>query len=93
MKLTTTMCHSHLMSMLLQPEQLERAVSHYRASTPEVSLEGMSGCMATEVEFEIRSLPEFAQLYQRSQTYPSDRSRWYHTVRQGMLACDQSEQS
>lgn len=93
MKLSTKMCHSHLMSMLLQPERMERAVSQYHATTPAVSLEGMTGYMETKVEFEIRSLSEFTQLYESSQTFPSRRDQWYHTVRQAILACDQGKQS
>jgi hypothetical protein len=73
--------------MLLQPEKLEACVKSYKAKAPLVSMEGMIGYMETEVEFDIKSLKEFTELYESSYTYPSDRCQWYHTVKNAMIKC------
>lgn len=93
MKITTKMCHSHLMSMLLQPERMEQAVVSFHATTPLVSLEGVTGYIETTVEFDVKSLTLFTQLYESSYTYPSDRAKWYHTVRTGLTSCEQKDPS
>lgn len=88
MKIINTMCHSHLLSMLLTPEKFQAAVVSYKASAPDVTNEGMSGYMETTVEFEVRDLERFSKLFQQSKTYPSDRSKWYHTIRKGIMSCE-----
>ena len=88
MNLTVTMCHSHLMSMLLQPEQFQTAVRSYSATSPDVAHEGMAGYMETKVIFEINDLTTFAKLFEFSRTYPSNRSEWYWKVKQGLMGCN-----
>jgi hypothetical protein len=86
MKIETKMCHSHLMSMLMMPEQLYKAVSKYVAFPPDMPAEGMIGYMETYVEFDVKSLDEFTKLWNESYKLPSDRTDWYHRVKSGMLS-------
>lgn len=86
MKLTCTMCHSHLMSMLLQPEKFQRAVRKYTATGPDIQYEGIAGYMETGVEFDIASLKEFTELFEDSYTYPSNRTEWYNAIKNGILS-------
>lgn len=90
MKVIVKMCHSHLAAMILQPELLEQAVLSYQASAPQVTNEGWSGAMDTDVEWEVRDLEKFTALYNDSYVYPSDRSKWYSTVRNGLLKSNES---
>ena len=85
MKITETMCHSHLLSMLVQAEEFQRAVLKYQATAPDVSSDGMAGYMETKVEFEVLSLSRFAKLYENSRVYPTDRAKWYSMIRNGVL--------
>jgi len=89
MKLTTEMCHTHLMSILLQPELCQRAFTRYNSTTPDVDCEGMRGYISVTVEFEIKDLEEFSKLFESSYVYPTNRSRWYHMIRSGILKCEE----
>lgn len=86
MKLQVVMCHSHLMSMLLMPEQFQRAVDKYEATTPDVQSEGFAGYMETHVTFHLRNLDDFTKLWNESYKFPSDRAEWYHKVKNATLA-------
>ena len=100
MKVIITMCHSNLMSMLFQTGEFQVffsfftahypqvCVSSYTATAPEVSLEGMNGYMETKVTFEVKDLERFAALYKISYVFPSDRPKWYGTVKNGILLCE-----
>ena len=87
MNIEVTMCYSQLMSMLLQPEEFSKAVTKFTSSSPNIEHEGMNGYMETVVKFEVKSLADFSKLYERSYTFPTDRTKWYYTVRNGMLSC------
>lgn len=91
MIITETMCHSHLLSMLMQAEEFQQAVLKYHATAPDISSEGMSGYMETKVEFEVLSLSRFAKLYEHSRVYPSDRAKWYSMVKNGVLLCNMAD--
>lgn len=80
MELKVSMCHCHLLWMLAQPKEFERAIEKYEASTPQVSNEGMAGYMLTNVVFTIRDIKKFAELYRQTVG-----SGWYHKVRRGAL--------
>jgi hypothetical protein len=74
------------MLMLLQPEQMERAVVSYTSTAPAINMEGVSGFMEVEVTFYIRELTEFIKLWEGSRAYYDKRSDWYYTVRNAHLA-------
>lgn len=86
MKIETTLCHSHLMSMLLMPEQLYKAVSKYVAFPPDMPAEGIIGYMEVYAEFEVKNLDEFTKLWNESYKFPSDRTEWYHKVKSATMA-------
>ena len=88
MKLEVTMCHATLMSMLLRPEEMERAVYSYTATSPDVQNEGFTGYMETKVTFEIKDIERFTSLYTSAYIYPSDRTEWYHRVKNNMIGCN-----
>ena len=87
MKIIETMCHSHLLSMLLQPEKFECCIRSYKATAPNIAYEGMAGYMETHVEFDVSDIKLFSDLWEGARSYPSNRSAWYHTVRAGLLKC------
>ena len=87
MQVKITMCHSNLMSILLQPEEFQVCVSSYTATSPDVAMEGMNGYMETIVTFEVKDLVRFGKLYEASYVFPSDRSKWYASVKKGLLSC------
>lgn len=86
MKLEATMCHSHLMSMLLQPEMFYSAVTKYEATPPDMPVEGFNGYMETKVTFHLRDLDQFNKLWTKAYKFPSDRCEWYHKVKNATLA-------
>ena len=86
MKMEVVMCHSHLMSMLLQPEMLQHAVEKYEAFTPDVDNEGFNGYMETHVTFHIKNLDTFTELWNKAYRLPSDRSEWYYKIKNATLA-------
>lgn len=88
MKLNVKMCHSHLMSMLLQPEDFNNCVNSYTATSPEMQYEGMAGYMEVNATFDIKDLSRFAKLWDASYSYPSNRSKWYHTVKNAINICN-----
>jgi len=88
MKIEVVMCHSHLLSMLLQPKRLEAAVVSYTATKPLVSFEGMAGYIETTVTFNVANLSEFTKLFEDSRSYPSNQTRWYHTLLKEINLCD-----
>jgi len=90
MKLEVVMCHASLMAMLLNPEQFSKAVVNYESTSPDMNGEGFNGYMEVKVKFTIKDLDAFNTLWKHSYIFPSDRTKWYHTVKQGMLACSQS---
>lgn len=85
MKLKTVVCHTHLMSMLLQPEKFQNAITSYTASSPDVANEGFNGYMEVTVEFCIKDLAKFTALYDESRVFPSDRAAWYNVIRSSMI--------
>lgn len=87
MKFSTTMCHSHLISMLLQPEDFQNCVNSYKSTAPDIRNEGMAGYMEVQVEFDVKSLIGFANLFQSSYSYPSNSGKWYQMIRDGLLKC------
>ena len=89
MKLSVTMCHTHLMSMLLQPEQFTRSISSYAATPPDMASEGFNGYMEVNATFDIKNLTEFTKLWNDSYVFPSDRSKWYSLVKNSMVKCDE----
>lgn len=88
MKFKVTLCHSHLMSMLLQPEKFEAAISSYTATSPNIQFEGFNGYMEVHVEFNVKDLTRFSTLYEESRVFPSDRTQWYHLIRSSMAGFD-----
>ena len=89
MKLSTKMCHSHLMSMLLQPEKFSRAIISYNASPPDMASEGFIGYMEVDAVFEIKDLTEFTKVWNDAYVFPSDRSKWYHLIKSSMVGCSE----
>lgn len=81
MKLDVTLCHSHLLSMLLLPDKFNNAVTHYSATTPDMNGEGFNGYMEVKATFFIKDLEAFNQLWKDSYIYPSDRTEWYHFIK------------
>ena len=90
MKLDVVMCHASLMAMLLLPEKFSKAVSSFEATSPDMDGEGFSGYMEVKVKFVIKDLDAFNTLWKESYVFPSDRTKWYHTIKSGMLACSQN---
>jgi hypothetical protein len=84
MKFEATICHTHLMSMLLMPEQFQRAISSYTATSPDVANEGFNGYMEVKVSFVVRDLEAFTELYKQGYVFPSDRSQWYQFIKNGI---------
>ena len=81
MKITNTMCHSHLLWMLSQPAKFERAVYKYSATSPAYQHEGMAGYIETEVTFEISDLQSFTALYFEYHNMDTNtRSNWYFNI-------------
>jgi hypothetical protein len=66
------------------PEKFQQAVSEYKSTAPDYANEGFNGYMEVDVEFSIRDLERFAHLYSESYKLPSDRSEWYHKIRNGI---------
>ena len=89
MKLEVLMCHASLMAMMLSPEQFSKAVTSLETTTPDMQCEGLNCYMEVKVKFIIKDLDAFNTLWKHSYIFPSDRSKWYHTVKQGMLACSE----
>ena len=89
MKLSVAMCHSHLMSMLLQPEQFSNAISSYTATPPDMNGEGFNGYMEVNATFEIKDLTRFSKLWDDAYVFPSDRSKWYHLIKSSMVRCNE----
>lgn len=89
MKLTVKMCHSHLMSMLLQPEKFSRAIQSYTASAPDMASEGFNGYMEVNASFDIKDLTEFTKIWDDAYVFPSDRSKWYHLIKSSMVRCNE----
>ena len=87
MKFETLMCHTHLVSMMLMPELLERAVSAYTSTAPDVEHEGFNGYMEVKVTFTLRDLDAFNELWNKSRVYPSERSDWYYFIRNNVAKC------
>lgn len=86
MKMDVVMCHSHLLSMLLQPELMEQAIEKYEAFSPDMRGEGFNGYMETCASFHIKNLDKFTELWNKSYKLPSDRSEWYHKIKSATLA-------
>lgn len=89
MKLEVVMCHASLMSMLLDPENFSKAVTSFEATSPDMQCEGFNGYMEVKVKFMIKDLDAFNTLWKKSYIFPSDRTKWYHTIKSGMLACSE----
>ena len=81
MIIQTTMCHSSLVCMLMQPAKLQRAIHEYTSSCPDVDNEGFNGYMEIVVKFKVKDLKAFTDLYESSYKLPSDRCAWYHEVK------------
>ena len=82
MKFEVTLCHSHLLSMLMMPEELQRAVVNYTATSPDMDGEGFNGYMEVKATFSIKDLEAFNDLWKKSYIYPSDRAEWYAFIKQ-----------
>lgn len=91
MKFETTMCHTHLVSMMLMPELLQRAVVSYTSTAPDYENEGFNGYMEIKVTFMLRDLDEFNVLWNESRVYPSDRADWYDFIRNNVSKCMRNE--
>lgn len=87
MKFEVLMCHSHFVSMMLMPEQLQRAVSSYTSTAPDVDCEEFNGYMEIKATFMVKDLEAFNQLWNKSRVYPSERSEWYHFIRTNVAKC------
>lgn len=85
MVITTNMCHSRLMIMLLHPEMFQDAVTKYEATAPDFYNEGFAGYMSVDVTFHVKNLESFTELYEKSYRLPSDSSEWYSKVYQGKV--------
>lgn len=77
--------------MLLQPEKFQACVTSYSASSPNIDMEGMNGYMETNVVFEVKDLKKFADLFESSYTFPSDRCKWYESIKAGIMLCSQNK--
>ncbi len=84
MKFETTMCHSHLLSMLMMPKRMQQAVTSYQSTSPDVEGEEFNGYMETKVTFVVQDLDKFTKLWHDSYVYPSDRQQWYQMIRSGI---------
>lgn len=82
MKFEVTLCHSHFVSMMLLPEELNRAVTSFTATAPDMNGEGFNGYMEVKATFVIKDLEAFNDLWKKSYIYPSDRSEWYSFIKQ-----------
>lgn len=91
MKFETLMCHSHLMSMMLMPELLQRAVQSYTTTSPDVDGEGFNGYMEIKATFVVKDLDAFNELWNKSRVYPSDRAEWYNFIRYNVSKCMEEE--
>lgn len=81
MKFTTTMCHSHLLWMLMNTKDFEQAVFKYHATSPAYQSEGVAGYIETTVDFELKSLSQFSELYNAYYKLDCDqRIKWYNDV-------------
>lgn len=85
MEITTTMCYSQLMTMLLHPKEFSDCVRSFTSSSPDIANEGFNGYMETKVTFNVVDVVAFAALHQKSYVMPSDRTKWYHIVRDGKV--------
>lgn len=82
MNLTTTMCHSHLLWMLAQPEKFEQACNKYSATSPAYQIKGIAGYIETTVTFEISRLDIFTKLYNDYYSLDQNiRTDWYNKVK------------
>lgn len=89
MKIETTMCHSHLVSMMIMPELMERAITDYTATSPDIQGEGFNGYMDVRATFTIRDIDAFTELWNKSYVYPSDRAEWYKFVKDNVKHCNE----
>ncbi len=85
MKVEVTMCHSHLLLMLMNPTAFSEAVVRYEATSPDMNGEGFNGYMEIKATFYVNSIQIFGKLFDDSRTYPSDKCDWYHAVRNAHL--------
>lgn len=83
MKVEQDMCFSQLLTMMMLPDKFYRCVKSYTATSPNMDGEGFNGFMQTKVTFEVTNLKMFAELVDMCYTTPSDRSVFYHLVRDG----------
>lgn len=81
MELSTTMCYSALMSMLVQGEKFQRAVSKFTSSAPNFEHEGFNGYIEVSVTFYIKDITLFAQLWESGYVYPTERSKWFSAIK------------
>jgi hypothetical protein len=85
MKVEIEMCYSHLIAMLLLPEEVYEAISSFTCTTPDMKAEVFNGFMATQCTFMVKDLNKFAKLWDKSYVYPSDRAKWYNKIKTGSL--------
>lgn len=91
MKFEVTLCHSTLLSMLMMPEKLFRAVSSYSCTVPAMDLEGFAGYMEVKATFIVKDLEAFTKLWNDAYLYPSERTEWYHFIARGIDKFDPSQ--
>lgn len=78
MKLSLTTCYSHLLFMLMHGDKFEQAVTSFKSSAPNFTGEGFNGYIEVSVEFEIKNLTVFAELF----------SAWYDSPRRSEFYAD-----
>ena len=81
MKLSVTTCYSHILFVQLQGEKFSNAISSFKLTSPNFSAEGFNGYIEVTVEFELRSLTSFAEIYDSWYEYPR-RSEFYADIRE-----------
>lgn len=86
MKLTLNTCYSRLLFLMCTGEGFGKAVSSFKLlKGPYYDLEGFSGYIEVEVEFEVRDLTLFAKLWDNWLTTPDDDKLYFYKLAKGIM--------
>ena len=69
------------MSMLAQGEKFQKAITRFTATTPDFENEGFKGYIEVNVIFDIKDIKLFAELWESSYIFPSEKSLWYQSIK------------
>lgn len=84
MKIEVKTCYSHLLWMQLQGKIFSTAIESFTCSRPLFEFEGVSGYIEVTINFNIRELSAFAELWSGWYTY-TDRTNFYHKISSGRM--------